>query len=113
MFSGPSLNDGMRTALYLAARKLIQSRKSFIRFKEENGEGGVSTQHRRKVIASGMVGIEFSAVVEYGDKTTKCRFIVNDIKMPPEDDIQDGKYKWLDFDMNTPVDCNDADWWNN
>jgi hypothetical protein len=112
MFSGPSLNNGIRTALYLAARKLILSGKNCIRFKDEDGEGGVSTRHRRVVVASGMVGIEFSAVVEMNDRTTKCRFIVNDLKMPPESEILDGSYEWFTFDVTAP-DRDDADWWKN
>ena len=116
MFAGAPLNDNVRTALYLAARKLIQNGRNFIKFQNEDGEGGVSTKHRRKVVASGMVGIEFSAVVEYGNKTTKCRFIVNDIKMPSEDELLNEGYRWFNFDVTperTSPDQDNADWWKN
>ena len=116
MFTGAPLNDGMRTALYMAARKLIQSGRNFIKFKDKDGEGGVSTKHRRKVIASGMVGIEFSAVVEYGNRTTKCHYIVNDIKMPSEDELFNDGYRWSSFDImpdHAPSDHDNAEWWKN
>lgn len=95
MTKGGYLDDGLRTALYLAARKLIIENGKSVRFIEENGEGMISTEHKRRHVASYLSGIEFDAIVDHGDQTIECRFLVNDIGMPTEDEIFGGDFRWL------------------
>ena len=102
MTAGAPLDKGIGTALYLAACSLIRSRKSYVRFTDENGSGGVSTEHKRRFVSSGMGGIEFTAIVDFGSRTTKCRFLVNDVNMPTEEEVLT-EFDWI-WDESPPPD---------
>lgn len=87
MISGPQIDNGIRTAMYLSACKLIRERGTSVNFLDENGEGVVSTKHQHRSITSFMRGIEFEAVVEHMEGTTRCRFLVNDVDIPDEETV--------------------------
>lgn len=103
MVTGGALDDGLRTALYLAALRLIRNHEEYTKFLDENGAGGVSTKHRRRCISSYMAGIEFDATVEYGDKTIRCRFLVDDTNMPTEEEVIASELNWIPIRFSSDV----------
>lgn len=113
MFNGARLTDDAKTVIYLAACELVRSGKKNIRFKDDSCEGVINTEHKRKFVASGMTGIEFSATVEHEDGKTKCRFLVNDIKIPSEEEFREN-YRWFTIRLDPQGEADEADpadWW--
>lgn len=109
MVNGGSLDNGLRTALLLTACSLIRSGKKSARFKDENGEGGVSTKRERKFASGYLQGIEFYSTVDYGGKTIKCKFLVDD-RFLPDDDFLIENGRWVG--TISPHDNEDkSDWW--
>lgn len=96
LVTGGPLDEGLRTALYLAACKLIRNGEESAKFKDENGEGGVWTKHKRKSVSSFMAGIEFFATVDSRDGTMRCRFLVDDVEIPANDEeFFENGYRWI------------------
>ncbi len=93
MVSGPQIDDGLRTALYLAACELIRSGKKSAKFSDENGEGKVFTRHRRGFVNSFMTGVVFDATIERNDGIITSRFLVDDTRIPTEEEVLEGS--WL------------------
>lgn len=114
MVNGGFLDDGLRTALLLAACGLIRSGKKRTRFKDENGEGGVYTNGKRKFVSSFLHGREFQATIDCKNETIRCHFLVDDRNVPSDDFLlEHGSWVGTIFpnDANSNSDVDDADWW--
>lgn len=109
--AGGPLDEGIYDALYFSACRLINTGEKYLRFKDENGEGGVSTKHKRCVISSNVMGILFEASVDYNNRSIKCRFIVNDVNIPSEEEFLENGY-WIPYDVSSS-EKDSADWWKN
>lgn len=110
MNSGGPIDDGLRATLYLSALKLIDTGQKYARFYDENGEGGISTKHKRVTVSSRVAGIEFFATIDHKSKTVRCRFLVNDTHRLSEEDFVEDRIGWISsFDAGDYEDP--ADWW--
>lgn len=87
MSSGPHIDNGIRTVLFLSACKMLHDKSTSARFQDENGEEEVTTKHECRTVTSFMKGVEFEAVVEHRHGTTRCRFLVNDTNIPDDETV--------------------------
>jgi hypothetical protein len=110
MVSGGPLDDGISTAIYLAACSLIRSGEKLAKFQDENGSGGVETKHKRTVLNSTVMGIEFIGTVESRDRTIKCKFLVNDTNIPDEDEVYSERFQWKDFHIDHEDEDDGEEW---
>ncbi len=97
MVSGPGLTDGLRSLLFNQARRLLQYKKGYCRFRGSDFEGAVSTTNETGVIGS-VSGVIFQAKLDIGNRTIEARYLVR------AGDLADGEGQWIEWDGTLPFD---------